>query len=150
MAELLEIDGLETYKPQRIKDLSYEDQHRSLESLILISGKRANQDGHSKIKGRCVAVGSKQRTYDGYEKSDGSSQTVITDSIFLTGVIEASKNRVMSTIDVGNAFIQADNNEQILMLLRGKVAELMVHVNPVLYHPYITYLKEKKEFLCYM
>ena len=106
---------------------------RALESLILISEKRADQDGHSKIKGQCVSVGSKQRTYDGYKKSDGSSPTVIIDSIFLTGVIEANENSAMSTIDVGNAFIQADNDERILMLLRGKVAELMVRVNPVLY-----------------
>ena len=142
MAELSEIDGLETYEPQRIKDLTYEDKTRALESLILISEKRADQDGKSKIKGRCVAVGSKQRSYDGYEKSDGSSPTVITDSIFLTGVIEANENRAMSTIDVGNAFIQADNDERILMLVRGKVAELMVRVNPTLYRPYITYSKK--------
>ena len=117
MAGLSEIDGLETYEPQRIEDLSYEDKKRVLESRILITEKRANQDSHSKIKGRCVAVGRKQRIYGGCEKSDGSSLTVITDSIFLTGVIEANKNRVMSTIDVGNAFIQADNDERILMLL---------------------------------
>ena len=92
MAELSEIDGLETYEPQRIEDLTYEDKKQALESLILISEKRANQDGKENIKGRCVAVVSKQRSYDGYEKSDGSLPTVITDSIFLTGVIEANKN----------------------------------------------------------
>ena len=59
IAELSEIDGLETYEPQRIEDLTYEDKKRALESLILISEKRADQDGKSKIKGRCVAVGSK-------------------------------------------------------------------------------------------
>merc|ERR1712086_476948 len=148
MDELSEIDGLETYEPQRIEDLTYETKKRALESLLLISEKRADQDGKSKRKGRCVAVGSKQRSYDGYEKSDGSSPTVITDSIFLAGVIEANENRAMSTIDVGNAFIQADNDERILMLLRGKVAELMVRVNPTLYRPYITY--SKNEFLRYM
>ena len=79
---------------------------------------------------------------------DGSSPTVITDSIFLTGVIEANENRAMSIIDVGNAFIQADNDERRLKLLHGKVSELMVRVNPVLYRLYITY--SKKEFLCYM
>ena len=90
-----------------------------------------------------MVVGSKQRTYDGYTKSDGLLPTVITDSIFLTGVIEANKNQVMSMIDVGNTFIQADNNEQVLMLLCGKVAELMVHINPTVYRPYITYSKEE-------
>ena len=95
-----------------------------------------------------MAVGSKQRTHDGYSEYDGSSSTVITDIIFLTGVIEANENRAMSTIDVGNAFTQADNDEQILMLLRRKVVELMVRVNPTLYRPYITY--SKNEFLRYM
>ena len=38
----------------------------------------------------------------------------------------------MSTIDLENAFIQADNDEQILVLLHGNVAELMVRVNPTL------------------
>ena len=51
MAELSEIDGLETYEPQRIEDLTYEDKKRALESLILISEKRADQDGKNKIKG---------------------------------------------------------------------------------------------------
>ena len=138
MDELPEIDWLETYEPQRIKDLSYEDKKQVFESLILMSEDRADQDGHSKIKGQCVAVGRKQRTYNGYEKFNGSSPTVITDNIFLTGVIGANKNRAMSTIDTGNTFIQADNDERILMLLRGKVAKLMVRVNPVLYWPYIT------------
>ena len=87
------------------------------------------------IKGRYVAVSSKQRSYDGYEKPNGSSPVVITNSIFLTDVIDANNNRAMSTVEVGNIFIQADNNKQILMLLHGKVAELMVRVNPTLYRP---------------
>ena len=86
-----------------------------------------------------MIVGSKQRTQDGYEKSNGSSPTVITDSIFLAGVIDANKNKAVSAIDVGNAFIQADIDEQILVLLLRNVAELMVRVNPTLYQPYITY-----------
>ena len=43
------------------------------------------------IKARKVADGSKQRTYDGYDKSNGSSPTVSTDSIFLTVVIDAKE-----------------------------------------------------------
>ena len=41
------------------------------------------------IKARKVADGSKQRTYAGYDKSDGSLLTVATDRIFLTGAIES-------------------------------------------------------------
>ena len=75
--ELKEIDSFDTYVPLHAKDLTWEEKQMALESLFLLTEKR---DG--RIKGRKVAVGSKQRTYDGYDKSDGSSPTVTTDSIF--------------------------------------------------------------------
>ena len=88
-----------------------------LESLILIYEKRADQDAHKKNKGRYVAVGGK-RIDDGYEKYyDRLSPMVIADNIFFVGTIEANKNQAMSTIYVRNAFIKADNDEQIRMLL---------------------------------
>ena len=58
------------------------------------------------------------------------------------GVIEANKNWAVSTIYIGNVFIQAGNDEKILMLLCSKVAERMVCVNPTWYRPYITDLKK--------
>ena len=97
-----------------------------------------------------MEVGSKQCAYDGYDKSEGSLPMVITDIIFLTGVSDANKNRAMSTIDVCNAFLQADNDEKIPILLRGKVAELMVRVNPMLYRPYITLFEEKSSYVICM
>ena len=90
---------------------------------------RADQDGHQHIDGRCMIVGSKQRPYDRYDKSNGSLPTVIAASIVLTGIIDANEGRTMFTIDIGNTFPQADNNERILMLLRNKVVELRVRVN---------------------
>ena len=45
----------------------------------------------------------------------------------------------MAIINVANAFLQADNDERILMLLRGKLAEMMVRIDPSLYREYITY-----------
>ena len=42
MVELSKFDGLETYEPQRIEDLTYKDKKRALESLILLSEKRAD------------------------------------------------------------------------------------------------------------
>ena len=86
-----------------------------------------------------MVVGSKQHTCDGYKTSDGSSLMVTTYSIFFTGVIEANEKQAMSTIDVGNTFMQGDNDEQFLVLLCNKVAKLMVRVNLILYRPYITY-----------
>ena len=91
------------------------------------------------IKARQVADGSKQRTYDGYDKKDRASPTVLTESVFLTGVIDARERRAQAIIDVANAFLQAKNDKTILMLLRGKLAEMMARIDPALYRQYITY-----------
>ena len=123
MAELSESDDLETYEPQRIEDLTYEDK-KALESPILISEKRADQDGHKQIKHIHVTVGSNQRTYDGDEKYSWSSLMVTTDSIFLTGVIEANEHQAMSTIDIWNDLILVDNDEWSLKLPHGNIADL--------------------------
>ena len=45
-------------------------------------------------------------------------------------------------------YLQADKNEQIIMLSCGKVVELIVCANPILYQPYITYLLKEVPILC--
>ena len=57
-------------------------------SLLLITEKR-NGD----IKSGKFAVGSKQTTYNGYNKRNGSYPKVKTDCVFLTGVIDAHDHR---------------------------------------------------------
>ena len=89
-----------------------------------------------------MADGSKQRSYDGYEKSDGSSPMVMTDSVYLMGTIAAFEGRAQGIMDVANAFLRADNDEDVLMLLRGKLTELMVEVDPSMYREYVTTSKK--------
>ena len=91
------------------------------------------------IKARKVADGSKQRTYAGYKKSDGSSPTVVTDSIFLTGVVDERERHDIAILDIANAFLHAKNDEKVLMLLRGKLAEMMLAVDSELSRKYVTY-----------
>jgi hypothetical protein len=40
-------------------------------------------------------------------------------------------------MDIPGAFLQADNDEFVVMLLRGKLAEMMVKIDPSLYRKYI-------------
>ena len=91
------------------------------------------------VKESKVADGSKQHTYDGYEKSDGSSPTVISESIFLVGVVDALERQAQAVLDIANAFLHADNDERVLMLLRGRLAEMTVRIDPSLYRIYVTY-----------
>ena len=65
MAELTQIDNFETYKPVHKHELSEQDRRDALESMIEVTEKRADEEGHRKIKSRMVADGSKQRSYEG-------------------------------------------------------------------------------------
>ena len=108
MKELSEIDQFQTYKPVHKHELSQEDRKKALESMVKISEKREDGTGNCKVKGRMVADGSKQRTYEGYEKSDGSSPTARTDSVIMTGVIDAYERRNVAVIDIQNTFLQSE------------------------------------------
>ena len=55
------------------------------------------------------------------------------DSIFLTGVVDAPKKRAVTILDITNTFLHAKNDEQIIMLLCGRLAEMMVQVNLSMY-----------------
>ena len=57
----------------------------------------------------------------------------------MTGVIDAREMRAIATLDIANAFLHAENDEKILMLLRGRLAEKMVAVDPEMYRKYVTY-----------
>ena len=98
------------------------------------------------IKARLFSDGS-QRTYDGYDKSKGSSPTCATGSIFLPGVIDARERRTMAVLNIENAFLHAKNNEEVIMLMRGWLSEFMVKVDPSLYRKYVT--TQRKECQCY-
>ena len=101
---------------------------KALSALIFIVEKR-NGD----IKARKCAVGSKQRTFPGYVKSEWASPTISTDSVIITSTIEAHQGRDVAVIDLPNAFLNADKNDQPLMLLKGNLAELMVQIDPQMY-----------------
>ena len=60
-----------------------------------------------------MALGDQQKKYT--EKEEVSSPTVNTSSVFLTAVIEAKERRDVRVHDVPNAFVQADNDEKVIM-----------------------------------
>jgi hypothetical protein len=109
------------YTPVHAHELTREHKHQALESLNFLTKKRCGR-----IKARACANGSKQRSY--IAKENAISPTVATDSVFITSAIEAHERRhVMTKMD-----------EEIHMLLRGQLAELMEKIDPKLYRPFIT------------
>ena len=133
--ELSQIHTMDTYDHIMKSLLTIEDRRKALASLMFITKKR-NGD----IKARTVAYVSNQHTYDGYDKSDSLSPTISMDSIFLTGMVDARDKRAIAILDIDNTFLHTENDNKILMLLRGKLSEMMVQVYPIMYRKYVTYL----------
>ena len=63
--------------------------------MLFITEKR-NGD----VKARNVEIVSKQRTYDGYDKSNGSSPIVNTYIVFLTVLVNAHERRADAMLDI--------------------------------------------------
>jgi hypothetical protein len=60
------------------------------------------------------------------------------ESVFITAVIDVHKGRNVACFAIPGAFLHTDIEEDITMVLKGRLAELMVQVAPNLYRKYIT------------
>ena len=140
--ELTTVHTMNTFVPVAQESLTREQKLRALRSLLFLTKKRCGR-----IKSRFCADGSVQRKYTA--KEDATSPTVITDSIFITGAIEAHEGREVMVMDLPGAFLHADNDEETYMLLKGQLAELMAKIEPSLYRPYI-FTNSKGESMLYV
>jgi hypothetical protein len=60
------------------------------------------------------------------------------EAIFITAVVDAYKGCAVACFDIPGAFSHADSDEDITMILKRRLAELMVQVAPNLYRKYIS------------
>ncbi len=142
MTELAQLHTYETYHPVHANSLSPDERRQALSSLMNMVEKR---DG--RMRARACVNGSKEQRQPGYKKEDGASPTVATDSIMITATIDAHKQRDVATIDIPGAFLNAYNNKETFMLLKGCLAKLMVQVDPNLDQKYVIYDKNNQALL---
>jgi hypothetical protein len=64
--------------------------------------------------------------------------TVALESVLITATIDAYEERDVAIVDVPWAFLSADMDEEVIMTIRGRLAELMVKAAPNIYRKYIT------------
>ena len=100
----------------------------ALSSMVFITERT---DG--RVKNSNCAIDSKQHNFDGCDKADGSSPTVSIDGLIVTTAVDAHEERDVATLDIPSAFLRAVNDEHIIMLLEGKIVELLVQLQPELY-----------------
>ena len=54
-------------------------------------------------------------------------------------MVDAREKQAIAILDVANTFLHTENDDNILMLLCGKLADMMVQVYPIMYRKYVTY-----------
>jgi len=139
LAEMQQIHYRNVIKPRMAASLTREDKRQALRYLMFLKQKRCG-----KIKARGCADGRKQRLWK--TKDETSAPTVRTESVFLSAAIDAMEGRVVVTVDVPGAFMQADIDEFILVKFEDDLARLLKRVDPLLYTKYTT-VENGKEVL---
>ena len=106
----------------RTEDLSEKQKNKSLALLMFLKEKR-----DISIKGCGLAVGKKK---ENIESKDATSTTVLAESVMLTATIDALKGRDVAMLEIPGAYLSADMDDELHMVLRGTLTELMVTDNP--------------------
>ena len=57
-------------------------------------------------------------------------------------MVVAHECRSVAMLDIQNLFLHAENDEYVLMMLRGKLAELLFKIDPSLYRKYVITSKQ--------
>ena len=118
-------------QPRHKHELTREERSRTLNYLMFIKRKRCGR-----VKGRGCADGRKQRLYT--EKQDTTSPTAMTESVFLTCVVDAHQKRDVATVDIPGALMQTDMDDDVAHIrLTGEMARLLVEIDPDTYTPFL-------------
>jgi hypothetical protein len=129
--ELKQMHNMEVFRPVEKGSLSKKEKTKVVALLMFLKEKR----DHS-VKVRMCANGRKPR--NDWTKQDTTSPTVSTEVVFITAVIEAHDGHDVACLDIPGAFLHAVSNEDTTMILKGRLAELMVQVARNMYRKYIS------------
>eukprot|EP00957_Ditylum_brightwellii_P206225 15347436-Ditylum_brightwellii.AAC.1 len=128
LREMVMRDVMTPLNPDKMKRKEKQD---ALKYIMFLTKKRCDR-----VKGRGCTYGCKQQSNTHWD--DTSSPTVSTAALLLICVINAKKNRDVATLEVPNAFIQADMDTLVNIKIEGSMAEFLVNTNPVLYRKHLS------------
>ena len=102
--------------------------NKFIRSSLFLKEKLDAQGHPIKIKGRLVARGDQQemQLYDNW-----SSPTIRTDSVKMILKIAQVEARKVHVIDIGGAYLNADMDDEVYMLLEKDIAAELCHLDPV-------------------
>jgi hypothetical protein len=133
LSELKQLHTRKVLEPKDASKMTPMQKKRALQYLMFLKNKR-----NRIIKGRGCADGREQREYT--SKEDASSPTVAVEAVLLSCIIDF---REVVSADIPCAFMQVDIDEVVHMKMEGKMAELLVKIDPKLHQKYVQIEKGK-------
>ena len=133
--DFLQLHTQEAFGSLEAEDMTEEKKKDALEMLMFIKEKC---DGT--IKARVCADGRKH--CEKYNTTDAASPIFSTEAVLISPVINAYGEWDVAVVNTLGAYLSADTDDEVFMIFRGKMAELMVSANPTLYRKYISYRKK--------
>ena len=103
-----------------------EQRMRTLSLLLFLKEKQTGD-----IKRRACINEAPQRAY--IPKEDAASPTISTESTFITATIAAQERRKVRCYNVPSAFVKTDIDEDVIMVLKGELADMMIQIAPKVY-----------------
>ncbi len=97
------------------------------------------------VKGRACVNGAPQWSY--IAKKEAASLTVSTESTLITAAITAHERRFVRFFDVPSAFVNTDVDEEVIMVLKGDLVEMMIQVALEVYQKYVAVDKKGTKVL---
>ena len=126
--------------PKKKEDMTYDKRKKALRHLMFLKEKR---DGS--IKARGCADGRSQCEYT--TKAETSSPTVLLKAMMMACAIDSREGRHVAVTDIPAAFLHADMEQDVHMLLKGTIAKLIIKLDLSLYRKYIWENKKGKPML---
>ena len=117
--ELTQMHIMIVFCPIKVEALTYDEKKKVLSLIMFLKEKR-----NSTVKARMCA--------------ENTTPTVATELLFITAIINTHEGRDVACFGILGAFLHTDAEEDITMVIKGRLEELMVQVAPNLTRKYIT------------
>jgi hypothetical protein len=127
-AELQQMLDKGVFEPVRVDVLSPAQRKNIIRSSIFLKEKFLSTGEFEKLKARLVGGGDMQ---DRSLYPDVSSPTVSNTAVFLVAAIAAREKRVVATVDIGGAYLNASMTAQeVLMRINAMLSGILVNLDP--------------------
>jgi hypothetical protein len=129
LKELTSINGKGVFEPVLLDALSMSQKKKLIRGFIFLKEKFLPNGDFDKLKARLVAGGHLQDKSI-YADDEIASPTASLQSIFMAATLAAREKRSVMTMDIGSAYLNADMDREVHMILEPEVAQVLSEVDP--------------------